>query len=174
MSSLVLCYITDRSQLKSRTLTALMRETLRAGVDMVQVREKDLSARELMALVEEAVAAARELQAVARASRPRTRGHSSAPRSRKSRHSRESGNPSCSGRTTDPRLRGGDETRDFHFSTGAPWPPGMTSQCLSAFDNLQFTNYNSLITVHNLAFRYDTTFPGSTSCCWPLVMSFTW
>ena len=68
MSSVVLCYITDRSQLKSVPLAAVIRETLRAGVDMVQIREKDLPTRELTALVEKAVSAAREVPALARAS----------------------------------------------------------------------------------------------------------
>jgi thiamine-phosphate pyrophosphorylase len=60
MKSFLLCYITDRQQLKSVSLTAVIRETLRAGVDMVQIREKDLASRELIALVEEALSAARE------------------------------------------------------------------------------------------------------------------
>jgi len=68
MSSLVICYITDRSQIKSVPLVAVIQETLRAGVDMVQIREKDLPTRELTALVEEAVSAAREIPSVARAS----------------------------------------------------------------------------------------------------------
>jgi thiamine-phosphate pyrophosphorylase len=69
MSSLVLCYITDRCQLKSVPLAVVIRETLRAGVDILQIREKDLPTRELMALVEEAVSAAREFPSVAPASR---------------------------------------------------------------------------------------------------------
>jgi hypothetical protein len=36
------------------------------------------------------------------------------PLSRKSRHSRESGNPLCSGSPMDPRFRGGDDICDFH------------------------------------------------------------
>jgi thiamine-phosphate pyrophosphorylase len=67
MSSLVLCYITDRSQLKSVPLEAVIRGTLRAGVDMVQIREKDLPTRELAALVEEALSAAREFPSGAEA-----------------------------------------------------------------------------------------------------------
>ena len=69
MSSLVLCYITDRSQIKSAPLTAVIRETLHAGVNMVQIREKDLPTLELTALVEETVRAARESLSVAQASR---------------------------------------------------------------------------------------------------------
>jgi thiamine-phosphate pyrophosphorylase len=56
MKNLLLCYITDRRQLRSVSLAAVIRETLRAGVDMVQVREKDLASRELIALVQEALA----------------------------------------------------------------------------------------------------------------------
>ena len=79
MSRLALCYITDRLQLKSVPIASVIRETLRAGVDMVQIREKDLPTRELTALVEEALSAAREAPSVARTSRPRWRGHSFAP-----------------------------------------------------------------------------------------------
>ena len=55
-----LCYITDRRQLRSVSVAAVIRETVRAGVDLVQVREKDLTSRELVALVEEALSVARE------------------------------------------------------------------------------------------------------------------
>jgi thiamine-phosphate pyrophosphorylase len=55
MKNLLLCYITDRRQLRSVSLSAAIRETLRAGVDMVQIREKDLASRELLALVQEAL-----------------------------------------------------------------------------------------------------------------------
>jgi thiamine-phosphate pyrophosphorylase len=79
MSSLVLCYITDRCQLKSVPLAVVIREALRAGVDILQIREKDLPTRELKALVEHAVSAAREFPSVMRASRPRSREHSFAP-----------------------------------------------------------------------------------------------
>jgi thiamine-phosphate pyrophosphorylase len=60
MKSFLLCYITDRRQLRSVSLAAVIRETLRAGVDMVQVREKDLTSRELIGLVEEALSATSE------------------------------------------------------------------------------------------------------------------
>ena len=60
MKNFLLCYITDRRQLRSVSLAAVIRETLRAGVDMVQVREKDLTSRELITLVEEALSATRE------------------------------------------------------------------------------------------------------------------
>jgi thiamine-phosphate pyrophosphorylase len=60
MKDFLLCYITDRRQLRSVSLAAFIRETVRAGVDMVQVREKDLPSRELITLVEEALSATRE------------------------------------------------------------------------------------------------------------------
>jgi len=60
MKKLHLCYITDRRQLRSASVGAVIREAIRAGVDLVQVREKDLATRELVALVEEALSVARE------------------------------------------------------------------------------------------------------------------
>jgi len=60
MKNFLLCYITDRRQLRSVSLAAVIRETVRAGVDIVQVREKDLTSRELIALVEEALSATGE------------------------------------------------------------------------------------------------------------------
>jgi thiamine-phosphate pyrophosphorylase len=48
-------YITDRKQLKDRTLDSFVATTIDAGVDWVQIREKDLSARRLLALAEKAV-----------------------------------------------------------------------------------------------------------------------
>ncbi len=60
MKDFLLCYITDRRQLRSVSLAAVIREAVRAGVDIVQVREKDLTSRELIALVEEALSATRE------------------------------------------------------------------------------------------------------------------
>ncbi len=46
------CYITDRSAAGgTEPLLALIRKNVRAGVDYVQVREKDLSVRELKSLV---------------------------------------------------------------------------------------------------------------------------
>ena len=59
-------YITDRTQFpgdepaRRRVLLAKIAEAARAGVDYVQFREKDLSARELEILAREAVGAARE------------------------------------------------------------------------------------------------------------------
>jgi thiamine-phosphate pyrophosphorylase len=55
MKNLLLCYITDRRQLRSASLATVIRETVRAGVDIVQIREKDLTTRELMALVQKAL-----------------------------------------------------------------------------------------------------------------------
>ncbi len=77
MKNFLLCYITDRRQLKSVSLTAVICEALRAGVDMVQIREKDLASRELIAVVEEALSVAREPggEFVARASRPLSSRH---------------------------------------------------------------------------------------------------
>jgi thiamine-phosphate diphosphorylase len=49
--------ITDRRRLGARELPALAREAAAAGVDRVQVREKDLSGRGLRALVSDIVAA---------------------------------------------------------------------------------------------------------------------
>ena len=69
MKNFLLCYISDRRQLGSGSLATVIRQTLRAGVDMVQIREKDLSSRELTARVEEALSAARELPSVPPASR---------------------------------------------------------------------------------------------------------
>ncbi|HEV2495945.1 MAG TPA: thiamine phosphate synthase [Terriglobia bacterium] len=57
-SNLQLCYITDRHALGSTTLDDCIPEAIAAGVDLVQIREKDLATRELMRLVESAVAAA--------------------------------------------------------------------------------------------------------------------
>jgi len=56
-----LYYITDRSQIKSRDLDACMARIIDAGVDWVQIREKDLPARSLLALTNAALEAARQL-----------------------------------------------------------------------------------------------------------------
>jgi thiamine-phosphate pyrophosphorylase len=56
---LQLYYITDRTQIKSRTLDTCIAEAIDAGVDWVQIREKDLPARRLLGLAEAAVARAR-------------------------------------------------------------------------------------------------------------------
>jgi thiamine-phosphate pyrophosphorylase len=58
----IICYVTDRKALTGdKSLPALLdviRAAAAAGVDWVQIREKDLSARELFTLVKEAVALA--------------------------------------------------------------------------------------------------------------------
>ncbi|MGD1101136.1 MAG: thiamine phosphate synthase [Terriglobia bacterium] len=54
-----LYYITDRSQIPSRTLDTCIAGAIAAGVDWVQIREKDLPARRLLALTEAALEFAR-------------------------------------------------------------------------------------------------------------------
>jgi thiamine-phosphate pyrophosphorylase len=56
---LQLCYVTDRKALEAEALLPRIRSAIRAGVDLIQIREKDLPTRELMMIVEPAVAAAR-------------------------------------------------------------------------------------------------------------------
>src|SRR5271157_3362293 len=55
-----LYYITDRRQIKSRTLDAGIAGAIAAGVDWVQIRERDLPARSLLALTEDAANQARQ------------------------------------------------------------------------------------------------------------------
>ncbi|HXE91612.1 MAG TPA: thiamine phosphate synthase [Terriglobales bacterium] len=63
---MLLCYVTDRAQLaagetaRRELLLANIREAARAGVDYVQLRERDLPARELEGLAREAVRVVRE------------------------------------------------------------------------------------------------------------------
>ena len=59
--SFALFYITDRTQIKSATLEATIAQAIAAGVDWVQIREKDLPARHLLAVTEAAVKHARRL-----------------------------------------------------------------------------------------------------------------
>ena len=59
LSELRLCYITDRHGLASRPLLPVVAEAVEAGVDLLQIREKDLATRDLLALVEGALDAAR-------------------------------------------------------------------------------------------------------------------
>jgi thiamine-phosphate pyrophosphorylase len=54
-----LCYITDRNALKPENLSWRIREAVRAGVDLIQIREKDLPTRDLAALVHQALETAR-------------------------------------------------------------------------------------------------------------------
>jgi thiamine-phosphate pyrophosphorylase len=64
---LLLCYITDRSQFsgaesaRRRRLLAKISEAARCGVDFIQLREKDLTTRELELLAREAICAVREV-----------------------------------------------------------------------------------------------------------------
>jgi thiamine-phosphate pyrophosphorylase len=55
----LLCYVTDRNALAgSFSLTENIARAIAAGIDWIQIREKDLPARELLALVHAAVKAA--------------------------------------------------------------------------------------------------------------------
>ncbi len=54
-----LCYITDRKSLEPKPLLPLIGEAVQAGIDLIQIREKDLPTRALLELVESAVAAAK-------------------------------------------------------------------------------------------------------------------
>jgi thiamine-phosphate pyrophosphorylase len=64
---LLLCYITDRSQFsggesaRRRRLLEKISEAARCGVDFIQLREKDLSTRELELLAREAICVVREI-----------------------------------------------------------------------------------------------------------------
>ena len=55
-----LYYITDRHQLKTPSLDSFIAQGIAAGVDCVQIREKDLPARRLVALTEAAVELSRQ------------------------------------------------------------------------------------------------------------------
>ncbi len=61
-SSFRLYYITDRTQLKSTTLEDAIAKAIDAGVDWVQIREKDLPARRMLGVAEAAVQLARRGQ----------------------------------------------------------------------------------------------------------------
>lgn len=56
-----LCYITDRRGLEPKPLLPLTLGAVRAGVDLLQIREKDLATRQLVELVTAGVEAARGL-----------------------------------------------------------------------------------------------------------------
>jgi thiamine-phosphate pyrophosphorylase len=58
-SSLRLCYITDRLALGARPLLPLIQEAVRAGVDLIQIREKDLGTRPFVELVRATVECSR-------------------------------------------------------------------------------------------------------------------
>ena len=49
-----LCYITDQRALKPKPLLPRVFEAVQAGVDLIQIREKDLPTRDLVALVQAA------------------------------------------------------------------------------------------------------------------------
>ncbi len=51
----LLCYITDRHGVGDGNLLPLIEQALAAGVDLIQIREKDLGTRPLLALAEVAV-----------------------------------------------------------------------------------------------------------------------
>src|ERR1700676_2698146 len=56
----ILCYVTDRGAVPpGRTLPETIRNAAGAGVDWIQIREKDLEARPLAGLVRDAITAAR-------------------------------------------------------------------------------------------------------------------
>jgi thiamine-phosphate pyrophosphorylase len=57
-SSFNLCYITDRRQLRSESLSLRIQKAIQSGMDLIQIREKDLPARELLQLAKYAVDAA--------------------------------------------------------------------------------------------------------------------
>ncbi len=61
----ILCYVTDRRALsaaaESSTLITQIRAAAEAGVDWIQIREKDLSGRELLELAVEAVTVVRSI-----------------------------------------------------------------------------------------------------------------
>jgi len=63
-NSPIVCYVTDRKALgdnnRFERLIATIRTAVAAGVDWVQIREKDLAARDLLALATAAVSAAQE------------------------------------------------------------------------------------------------------------------
>jgi len=54
-----LCYITDRRALEPASLLPVILETIRAGIDLIQIREKDLATPELLRLLQAAAEAAR-------------------------------------------------------------------------------------------------------------------
>lgn len=53
---MIRCYITDRHTLRGETVLDSIARNFRAGPDWIQIREKDLSARDLFNLVEAALA----------------------------------------------------------------------------------------------------------------------
>lgn len=60
LPQLQLCYITDRHALASQLLLPRLQDAVKAGVDLIQLREKDLSSRPLFDLAKAAVETSRE------------------------------------------------------------------------------------------------------------------
>ena len=57
----MLCYaITDRKALHNKNVTAFVQKAIVAGIDYLQIREKDLNDKELYALVKECVSLAKD------------------------------------------------------------------------------------------------------------------
>ncbi len=54
-----ICYVTDRRQLPPQALPSRIKEAIQAGVDRIQIREKDLPTCELLSLVQATMQAAR-------------------------------------------------------------------------------------------------------------------
>ena len=54
----LLCYITDRKALPGEDPLPIIEQAVAAGIDLIQIRERDLPVRRLLALIEEAVKAA--------------------------------------------------------------------------------------------------------------------
>jgi thiamine-phosphate pyrophosphorylase len=54
----LLCYVTDRRSTSAENPLPLIEQAIAAGVDLIQIREKDLAPRSLLSLVEAAVARA--------------------------------------------------------------------------------------------------------------------
>ena len=61
-----ICYITDRRTLQPKPLLPLVLEAVRAAVEIVQIREKDLPTRELLGLVQAAVREVERARSVTR------------------------------------------------------------------------------------------------------------
>ena len=55
----IVCYVTDRKQLRQSSLHEAIRGALEAGANWVQIREKDLPTRELLSFVVDALTLAR-------------------------------------------------------------------------------------------------------------------
>lgn len=59
---LKLCYITDRRALGPAELLPRIRHAAQLGVDLIQIREKDLATRDLVDLVRDSIEAARDTE----------------------------------------------------------------------------------------------------------------